>query len=83
VVSQLKDSVGAEQAKGIAEAVTNGGAPDGNNPQVGIAMANAFVHAFNNIAYVASGVALAGAIICAITVKNSDLHHGAPAAPAD
>lgn len=79
VVNQLKDTMGAEKAKGIAEAVTNGGAPDGGNPQVGVAMANAFVHGFNDIAYVAAAVALAGAIICAATVKNSDLHHGAPA----
>jgi EmrB/QacA subfamily drug resistance transporter len=83
VVNELKNTVGTDAAHGIAAAVTNGRAPTGNNPQIAAVMRSAFVHGLNDISYVAACTALAGAIICAITVKNSDLHHGAPTPAAE
>jgi EmrB/QacA subfamily drug resistance transporter len=81
VVGQLKATMGSGAAHGIADAVTSGVAPSSSDPLVATVMADAFVHGLNVISYVAAGVALAGALICLVTVRGSDLNHGAPAAP--
>jgi len=83
VVDKLAPTMGSGQAHAVADAVTSGAAPTMSDPNVHMVMADAFVHGLNVISYVAAGVALTGAIICAITVKNSDLHQGAPPAPVE
>lgn len=84
VESRLSSHIGAEGAAKVAEGVTNGqvGAAIQEHPEQAMVIADAvrasFIHGFNDIAYVAAGVAFLGAVVVAATVRTKDLHHGAP-----
>jgi hypothetical protein len=85
VTSKLSGTFDASTTSSIAEGITNGqvGAaiqahPDKAQLITGV-VHDSFVGGFNDISYVAAAIALAGAVVVALTVKNSELHgHGAP-----
>jgi EmrB/QacA subfamily drug resistance transporter len=74
-IENLLPGVGAHRARGLAEAVSSGSLPSGTPPAVVHAAREGFAHGFSIILLAGSALALVGALLALLLVRDSDLRH--------
>ncbi len=74
-IEDLLPSVGSGQARGLAEAVSSGTLPHGAPARVVDAAREGFAHGFSTILLAGSALALIGAVLALLLVRNVDQVH--------
>jgi hypothetical protein len=74
-IQDLLPGVSGARARGLAEAVSSGTLPSGASAPVIHAAREGFTHGFSSILLVGSGMALVGAVLALLLVRDSDLRH--------
>jgi EmrB/QacA subfamily drug resistance transporter len=74
-IEDLLPGVSAHRARGLAEAVSSGSLPPGTPAAVVHAARDGFAHGFSIILLAGSALALVGAVLALLLVRDSDLRH--------
>ena len=74
-IEDLLPAVGSRRARGLAEAVSSGTLPPGTPAPIVHAAREGFTHGFSAILLVGSAMALIGAVLALLLVRDSDLRH--------
>ena len=74
-IEDLLPHVSGQRARGLAEAASSGTLPTHASAAVVHAAREGFTHGFSIILLAGSGLALAGAVLALLLVRDSDLHH--------
>ncbi len=74
-IQDLLPGVSAHRARGLAEAASSGTLPTHASAAVVHAARAGFAHGFSTILLVGSGLAIAGAVLALLLVRDSDLRH--------
>ena len=74
-IQDLLPSVNGARARGLAEAASSGTLPSGAPASVVRAAREGFTHGFSTILLVGSAMALVGAVLALLLVRESDLRH--------
>jgi len=74
-IQDLLPHVSGRRARGLAEAASSGTLPTHASAAVIHAAREGFTHGFSTILLAGSGLALAGAVLALLLVRDSDLHH--------
>jgi len=74
-IEALLPGASGPRARGLAEAVSSGSLPSGVPAPVVHAAREGFTHGFSIILLVGSGLALVGAVLALLLVRDSDLRH--------
>jgi EmrB/QacA subfamily drug resistance transporter len=74
-IQDLLPNVNGDRARGLAEAVSSGALPSGAPAPIVNAAREGFTHGFSVILLVGSGMALVGAVLALLLVRESDLRH--------
>ena len=74
-IQDLLPNVNGDRARGLAEAVSSGTLPSGAPASIVNAAREGFTHGFSVILLVGSGMALVGAVLALLLVRESDLRH--------
>jgi EmrB/QacA subfamily drug resistance transporter len=83
-IEDLLPGVSSNRARGLAESVSSGSLPPSVPAPVAHAAREGFTHGFSAILLVGSGMALIGAVLALLLVRDSDLRHeDAPEAVAE
>ncbi len=77
-IEHLLPGVGSERARGLAEAVSSGSLPHSASPTVVHAAREGFAHGFSTILLAGSALAIAGAVLAFLLVRDSGLRHEEP-----
>jgi EmrB/QacA subfamily drug resistance transporter len=83
-IEDLLPGVGSQRARGLAEAASSGTLPAHASHAVVNAARDGFAHGFSTILLAGSGLALLGALLALLLVRDGDLRHDeAPAVDAE
>jgi len=74
-IQDLLPGVSSDRARGLAEAVSSGTLPSGASAPVVHAAREGFAHGFSIILLAGSALALVGAVLALLLVRDSDLRH--------
>jgi EmrB/QacA subfamily drug resistance transporter len=74
-IQDLLPDVSSDRARGLAEAVSSGTLPSGASASVVHAAREGFTHGFSTILLAGSALALLGAVLALLLVRDSELHH--------